>query len=146
MAQKLNGLKYKKKKVNNTSLSRKSNLVLSGDISNSEGYPDNFLFKIPLKTNNSVLSHIIKENTEHISDELKIEDNIKYDIMLEEKMLVFISESIEGRKVSEITEFIKTINENSILDNNSVQDFLLNMIKKCIIKKYRYRYFVVNDN
>ncbi|RJR06518.1 hypothetical protein C4588_07660 [Candidatus Parcubacteria bacterium] len=117
-------------------------LELSGEVPNNGGFPDDLLFNKPLEigsNNDDIIQNPIaeKENSEKCTNVEEEKDDIK----LKNRVSSFIKKSKEGRKISEITELIKSIDEN-----NNVQEFLLKMIDKGMIKKYKNRYYVVEDN
>lgn len=117
-------------------------LELSGEVPNDGGCPDDLLFNKPLETgsnNDGIIQNSIveKENSEKCTNVEEEKDDIK----LKNRVFDFIKKSKDGRKISEITELIKSIDEN-----NNVQEFLLKMIDKGMIKKYKNRYCIVEDN
>ena len=117
-------------------------LELSGEVPNDGGCPDDLLFNKPLETgsnNDGIIQNPIaeKENSEKCTNVEEEKDDIK----LEKRVFDFIKKSKEGVKISEITELTKSIDEN-----NNVQEFLLKMIDKGMIKKHKNRYYVVEDN
>lgn len=142
-----------KKKVDNTHNEKKdkylsspdfhtNKLELSGEVPADGGCPDDFLFNVPLETvssNNGIIQNSIeeKENSEKCTNVEEKKDDIK----LKNRVFDFIKKSKNGRKISEITELIKSIDENS-----NVQEFLLKMIDNGMIKKYKNRYYVVEYN
>lgn len=151
LALKLNGLVFKKKKIDSAPEKNKNshaylidssnhvnNLELSGKIPNDGSYPDDFLFNKPLETdsnNDGIILNPIPEKGN--GEQCPAVKEKKDDIKLEKRVFNFIKKSKDGRKTSEITELIKSIDENI-----NVQEFLLMMIDRGTIKKYKNRYYI----
>jgi hypothetical protein len=114
---------------------------LSGEVPNDGGCLDALFLNKPLETvsnNEGIIQNSIVEKVnigKHTNSKGK-----KNDTKLEKIVFDFIKKSKEGGKISEVTELIKSIDEN-----NNVHELLLKMIDNGIIKKRKYRYYVVEE-
>lgn len=108
-------------------------LLISDEIPNDENCSDDVLSKKIFETSNGIDS-VIQDSTivqEVIKQQTDSIENIVSD---------FIKESKEGKKLVEIREFI-----NSIDENIKAQEILYKMCTNGIIKKFRYRYYIINN-
>ncbi len=108
-------------------------LQLSEEVNKSESSSDIILLNSSIQTGNN--NDIVNQDTT-VKEEI-----IQQNDCIESRVIDFIKESKEGKKLVEIREFITSFDEN-----NNVQELLFKMCNNGILKKFRYRYYIINSN